>query len=268
MSVKRAIEVYLHLVSASIREQMQYKASFAVRTFTDFLVVLSDFAPIWFLVERFGILEGWTFAELALLYGMVGASWGVVEATLYGFHNFGPALIEGRVDRWLLRPVPVAVQIASADFQLRKLGRISQASLIGAIACWYLGLGPASLAWIAIGLTGGVLFFSGIVLASAGTQFWTLGHTEELQNMLTYGGTTALAFPLSIYATWFRRVLMFGVPMAFVNYFPALAALGRLGEAGWPAWVAWISPAVCLAMLIAGLLLYSAGLRRYESTGS
>jgi ABC-2 type transport system permease protein len=117
-------------------------------------------------------------------------------------------------------------------------------------------------------VAGGLAFFTGIVILGAASQFWTLGETAELQNMLTYGGSSALSYPVSIYAAWFRRVLTYGVPLAFVNYFPALAALGRTEAAGWPAWLPALSPFVCAGVLGLALAAFAAGLRRYESTGS
>jgi ABC-2 type transport system permease protein len=117
-------------------------------------------------------------------------------------------------------------------------------------------------------VAGGLVFFAGIVIAGAATQFWTLGHTAELQTMLPYGGSAALTYPMSVYSSWFRRVLTYGVPLAFVNYFPAVAALGRTRSEGWPEWMPWLSPLFCAAMLLVGLRVFACGLRRYESTGS
>jgi ABC-2 type transport system permease protein len=247
---------------------MQYRASFLVRSGVDFLVLVSDFAPIFFLVERFGALRGWTFAELALLYGMVATSWGVIEGALFGFENFAAYLVEGRMDRWLLRPRSVVLQVSTFRFEARKLGRILQGLVVLALAAYSLRLDAGSLAWVALGVLGGMLFFAGVVMLGAASQFWTLGHTSELQNMLTYGGSAALSYPVSVYSRWFRRVVTYGVPLAFVNYFPAIAALGRTSAAGWPAWLPWLSPFACLAMLAAGTRLFQLGLRRYESSGT
>ena len=86
--------------------------------------------------------------------------------------------------------------------------------------------------------------------------------------MLTYGGSSALVYPVSIYSKWFRRVVTYAIPLAFVNYFPALAALGRTADAGWPTWLPWLSPLVCGLVLVVGRAAFGFGLSRYESTGS
>jgi ABC-2 type transport system permease protein len=262
------LRLYLRLIGASVRAQMQYRLAFVLRSLADFLIVVGDFLPIYFLVQRFGALQGWSIAELALLYGMVEVSWATIEGGLRGFEHFGTYLIEGDLDRWLLRPRGVLLQIAAHWFELRKIGRILQGFLVLVVAVVWLRLDAAAIAWVLTGVAGGVLFFAGVVIFGAATQFWTLGQTAELQNMLTYGGSAALTYPVSIYADWFRRVVTYGVPLAFVNYFPALAALGRVRSAGWPPFLPWMSPFVCLGVLLAARALFARGLRRYESTGS
>ncbi len=263
-----AARLWVELAGASVRSQMQYRAAFLLRSSADFCIVFADFMPIWFLFQTFGGLQGWTLAELALLYGMVELSWAPVEGTLRGFENFGVYLVRGDLDRWLLRPRGVVLQVGAHEIDIRKVGRLAQALLVLGIATFLLGLGPASLAWIALGVAGGALFFAGIVMLGAASMFFTLGQTAELQNVLTYGGSATLAYPVSIYARWFQRVIIFGIPLAFVNYFPALAALDRTAADGWPAFVPWLSPLVCGLVFVAGRAAFARGLSRYESTGS
>jgi ABC-2 type transport system permease protein len=263
-----ALRLWTRYASVGLRSQMQYRTSFLVRSAIDFGVIVSDLAPVWILATYFGNLDGWSFAELALLYGMVATSWGIVEVTLRGFENFAVYLVQGDLDRLLIRPRSLVLQVAAHDFEARKLARVLQGLVALGLACAALGLGAAALAWIALGVAGGVLAFAGIVMFGAAVQFWTLGQTSELQNILTYGGSATLTYPVSIYATWFRRAITFGVPLAFVNYFPAIAALGRTEAEGWPAFVPWLSPLVCAAVLAVGMAAFSFGLRSYESTGS
>lgn len=268
MRLLEALRVYAALVGASLRSQMQYRASFLIQTAIDFAIIVADLAPVYLLARCFGSLQGWSFAELALLYGMVGLSWGTIETALRGFEHFGPHLVHGELDRWLLRPRSILLQVAAFQFEARKLGRILQAGLVLVLAAVSLRLDAGSLGWVAFGVAGGTLFFAGIVILGAASQFWTLGETAELQNMLTYGGSAALTYPVSVYSRWFRRVVTYGIPLAFVNYFPALAALGRTQAAGVPAWLPWLSPLACGAVLALGIAVFSRGLRRYESTGT
>jgi len=240
-----ALRLYLRLASVGLRSQMQYRGAFLFRSIVDFGVMVSDLGPVWVLSRYFGHLDGWSFAELALLYGMVGSSWASVELGLRGFESFSAFLLRGDLDRLLLRPRSVVLQIAALEFEARKVARLGQALLVLTLACVSLRLGPVSLLWIATGIVGGALCFTGIVMLGASLAFWTSGETAELQNAITYG-----------------------VPLAFVNYFPALAALGRTESAGWPSALPWLSPLACSAVLCAGFFAFGRGLRRYESAGS
>ncbi|MDH5674828.1 MAG: ABC-2 family transporter protein [Myxococcales bacterium] len=260
--------VYRRLIGAAVRGQMQYRTSFWIGAFTDTFTLLSEFLPIYFLVLKFGKLQGWSILELALLYGMVRTSWNLVETFCNGFEAFAQILVRGELDRLLLRPRSLLTQIAANNFQLRRLGGVLQSLFVLLIGIVGLQLGALSVAWITLGVLGGTTFFVGILMLGAASQFITLGQTSELQNMLTYGGSTTLTYPVSIYQNWFRRVVTYLIPLAFVNYFPALAALGRVEEAGFPTWLPALSPLVCATVMLLGQLAFTAGLRRYESTGS
>jgi ABC-2 type transport system permease protein len=64
------------------------------------------------------------------------------------------------------------------------------------------------------------------------------------------------------------RGVTFVLPLAFVNWLPALYVLGRPYPLDLPAWVAFASPVVAaLCCALAGIA-WRAGLRAYRSTGS
>ncbi len=87
-------------------------------------------------------------------------------------------------------------------------------------------------------------------------------------NVVTYGGQTMTSYPMHIYQDWLRSIFTFVIPMAFVNYYPALWLLGKPDPLGGPPWLAFLSPFVCVAVLAVGVRMWSFGARRYQSTGS
>jgi ABC-2 type transport system permease protein len=271
ITVERALrgaELYAHLAGATVRSQMQYKATFCIQIATNCLVVLLDFLALYFLILRFGALQGWSLPELGVLYGIVHSAWATVDGTCAGFSRFAQVLLRGELDLWLLRPRSVILQIAAHEMELRRVGRLVQGLAVLTVSAAHLGLGLFAWAWIVTGIAGGIAFFLGVVLIGAAAQLVTLGQTAELQNALTYGGCTATMYPVSIYSEWFRRLITYGIPLAFVSYFPALMALDRIASSGHPYWLPWLSPLACGAVLIAGHRLFTRGLARYESTGT
>lgn len=75
-------------------------------------------------------------------------------------------------------------------------------------------------------------------------------------------------YPLTIYRPWFRRFFTFVIPLACVNYFPALAILGRPDPLGMPVFLQWIAPLIGVGFLVVTLQVWKIGVRHYRSTGS
>ena len=64
------ISLYLKLIGARIRAQMQYKVSFWMDLVGFGLITGMEFAVIAILFGRFHSIGGWSIAEVALLYGL------------------------------------------------------------------------------------------------------------------------------------------------------------------------------------------------------
>jgi ABC-2 type transport system permease protein len=62
--------------------------------------------------------------------------------------------------------------------------------------------------------------------------------------------------------------LTFVVPVAFVNWYPALFILGRRDPFGLPAALQLSSPVAALVLCVLAAVAWRAGVRRYRSTGS
>ena len=86
--------------------------------------------------------------------------------------------------------------------------------------------------------------------------------------MFTYGGTTLASYPLDVFDRWARQFALFILPLAWVSYVPALYLLDRADRSGLPTWLPALTPvAAVIALAVAGLV-WSVGVRHYQSTGS
>ena len=115
-------------------------------------------------------------------------------------------------------------------------------------------------------LSGTVIFF-GFFVGFSSIQFWTTD-ASEFANAFTYGGATLTAYPLTIFPRELLLGLTFGLPVAFVNWYPALFLLDRPDPFGLPAWFQFASPVAAVVVMAAALLVWRTGERRYTSTGS
>ena len=262
-----AIRLYARYVGVSFRSQMQYPGSFAASSLGAFASTITDFIAIWALFARFRQIEGWQFADVAMLYGTISVAFALADALTRGFDIFGEQFVKtGDFDRLLVRPRSTVLQLLGYELRATRIGRLAQ----GALALW-IGTHLSTIDWtlgavstIAFAILGGVALFSGILVLQGTLAFWTV-ESLEIANTLTYGGVEAAQYPMDIYARWFRNFITFVVPLASVSYFPVSAVLGR-GDAGAIWWR--LAPALGFLFLGLSLVVWRFGVRRYTSTGS
>jgi ABC-2 type transport system permease protein len=169
----------------------------------------------------------------------------------------------------LVRPRGALFQVLVEDFALRRIGRVSQAALVLVIALHLLAIDWTldKVLVLALALvSGGVIYFAIFVLGAA-FCFWST-QAKEATHVFTYGGDGLTGYPLDIYQVNVRRFFTFVVPLAFVNYEPALYLLGRADPLGLPNVVRVLSPAAALVMGLLARYGWQQGVRHYQSTGS
>jgi ABC-2 type transport system permease protein len=248
---------------------MQYRASFLLLCGGNFAATLAELLAVLILFRTFGRLGGWRVGEVALLYGLVSLGLALAELFGKGFDGVSALIRSGQLDRVLTRPVSPFVQVMSAQFPLRHLGRAAQGLFALALAQrWASPLWtPASALVLASALGGTMLVFMGVLVMGAALCFWTVERTEA-QNVFSYGGAELAGYPMHIYGPWLRGVFLYLVPLALTVYYPALYILGKPDPLGLPGWLQFIALPVGAAFFCAALLVWRAGLNHYASTGS
>ncbi|MFJ3879470.1 ABC transporter permease [Streptomyces sp. NPDC090077] len=252
-----------------IRSTMTYRMSFLLATFGNGAITALDFVAIAVMFSHVDALGGFTLPETALLYGACSASLGLADLLLGNTDRVGARIRDGSLDTMLVRPVPLLAQVAADRFALRRLGRIVQGlGVLGwAVSVLDVQWTPGKVLLVPVMVVAGAGIFGGVLVAGAAFQFLA-GDAAEVQNSFTYGGCTMLQYPPTVFAKELLRGATYVVPLAFVNWLPALYVLGRPDPLGLPGWVAFLSPLVAFAVFLPASLAWRAGVRSYRSTGS
>jgi ABC-2 type transport system permease protein len=116
-------------------------------------------------------------------------------------------------------------------------------------------------------VVGMVLFFGGLFVVGSSLTFWTVESVEAM-NILTYGGSFLIAYPMSIYQEWLRRFFTFVVPAIFLNYYPALYFLEKEDPFHFHYFVHFLAPIAGLAVFGIALIFWRFALKQYQSTGN
>jgi len=267
--VTAGLRLYWQYTLASIRSQMQYRASFIMLSLGHFIATGTEFVALWALFDRFGSIAGWTLPEVALFYGLGNIAFAIAEGMARGFDVFATLVKRGDFDRILLRPRSTMFQIGASEFQLMRIGRLSQAlaALVWGAAMLDLSWSVGRVLLVAWTILCGAALFSGLFVLQATTAFWTT-ESLELWNTVTYGGVQTAQYPLTLYEDWFRKFFTYIIPLAAITYFPALAILGKSDPLGTSAAFQALIPAAGLAFLALSALAWQVGVRHYHSTGS
>ncbi len=257
------------IAGAWVRAGFTYRTSFVVLTSTGMILTFLDFAIILIMFSHLDALGGFTLTQIAVLYGLSGFAIGVADLLLGNAEMLGQRVRDGTLDQMLVRPVPALVQVAADRFALRRVGRVLQS---GAVLGW--GLSAAPIDWtplrvlvLASALVCGSLIFASLFVLGGAFQVFA-GDASEVANAFTYGGNTLTQYPLAIYPVEVVRAVTFIVPLAFVNWYPALYVLGVDDPFDLPAAFQVASPVVAALFVAVAALTWRTALRHYRSTGS
>jgi ABC-2 type transport system permease protein len=250
-----------------MRASMAYPASFWMMAVSAFVVGGLDFVGIWIMFSTVDSLGGFSLAEIAFLYGATGLGLACADLLVGRIERLGQMIRTGRLDTMMVRPIPLLAQVCADEFALRRIARVVQTGLIFTIGCWYVDWSPSKAGLAVVMVVSGSVIFFAVFIGFACLQFWT-SDASEVANAFTYGGNTVMQYPLTIFPREVVTGLTFLVPLAFVNWYPALYILDRPDPFGFPAWLQFASPLAAVLLGTLALLAWRTGVRHYASTGS
>lgn len=256
---------YLLLAWTWARASAQYRASFVVSIVSSFAINALDAVAIGIVFTHVTTLGGFSLREVMFLYGTGGVSFAVADMLFGNVERLSQHIRAGTFDTMLIRPVSPFVQMAADGFGAHRIGRLAQAVIVLGLA---LPVVPWSRAWmVPVMIVCGVAIFTAVFTLGAALQF-VLVDAPELANAFTYGGVTLTQYPLSVYGDQLVRGVTYIVPLAFVNWQPALYVLGQPDPMGLPGWLRFAAPLAALLLSAVAALAWRAGIRRYRSTGN
>lgn len=259
------------LLHNQIKSQLQYPVSFIMEVLSSIAIMGFFFVAFALTLDRFGQIAGWTVGEVAFIWGITEASFGLMDMLFSGFDydTFGPMVRKGQFDQLLLRPVNITLQVLGSSFILRRLGRIIEGMII-----FIYGLTLIDVIWtfekivyIPIIMVSQVLFFGSLFIIGTTTTFWTTERLEIL-NIFTYGGSEIMSYPMHIFPRAIRVLFTFVVPAIFLSYFPAVFILDKADPLNAPRIASFLAPVIALIMFWLAIRFWHFGIRNYQSTGS
>lgn len=260
------MKIYLKYFVIQLKALMQYKISFILTAFGQFLVSMFFFAGMYFLFDRFGNIKGYTFNEVLLCFSTVFISFSIAECIGRGFDRFSVMISNGEFDRIMMRPVSTIIQVLGSKIEFSRIGRLIQAIIVFVYAfnTCNVNWNISKLITIILMIIGGICIFFGLFVIYASICFFST-QGLEVMNIFTDGGREIAQYPLNIYEKWVLKFFTFIIPLAFVNYYPFIYIIGDINRNGI---MYMLSPIIGILFLIPAYICWRIGVRHYKSTGS
>jgi len=257
------MKLYFRFFAMHLKCRMAYKKSFFFSVVGQFLTSFSAFLVVFFLLDRFETVKGYTLSECLLCAGVMWMSFSLAECFFRGFDRFPGIIRHAEFDRILVRPRSLVFQVLCQEIEFTRLGKLIQSGLMLAI-----GISTSDVAWtplrcLCLGwmILCGALVFCGLFLVYAALSFFTL-EGLEFMNCFTDGAREHGAYPLDVYGEGMVKFATYVIPYALFQYYPLQYLLGR-GPEGYA-----FLPLLAPVFLLPCYGLWCIGVRKYKSAGS
>lgn len=260
----KAWSVAGRIVRISFRAQLEYRTDFVLSVSVGAIWQLSVIVFATVLLGQFPGMSGWPRDAVLLIASMRMLSHALNVLFFGRAHHLAGLVQSGRIDGFLLRPLPVFRQVQLSVFPTNALGDLAvgismfTAAVLSVSVDWTV----ARIGYLVSGLAGGTLMEAAVFVALSALHFhfpsssyWSVW-TEEL--LSTFG-----SYPLAIFPRLVSSVFTFVLPLAFIAYFPASVLTGHGRGLGVPFAVAVASPLIGLTAFVGARALWNRSLRYY-----
>lgn len=258
------VKLYIESFKLNIKKQIEYKASFIMNAISQLFLFFTYYFIIIGLFEKFSNIRGFNLYEVLLCFSIIHFGFAFNETFFRGIDRFETLIINGELDRLLVRPRGILLQVLCNEIDFVKIFRLLQALIIMVIALLKLDIvwNIYKIITLLLMMLASILIFFGIFVLTASYCFITV-QGLEVKNILTDGGKNLAQYPIGIYKKSVMFIFTFIIPYAFVNYYPLLYFVDKIDNK-----LYMLSPLLVFVFLIPCLLSFKIGLKHYSSTGS
>lgn len=248
----------------------QYKVDAVLRSVAVFLREATGIIVIYFTLLKFDNLNGWNLQEMLFLFSLLFLTYGILILFFTGLRDFGGMVRHGGFDRFLLRPRGVLFQIifVNADW-FAAIGHGGLGIVLFVISAGQVGIqwNAVTIIYYVLAVAGGVLIQGAIFLLLATLNIYLI-ETGSLKELFYWNMRKFAGYPISIFNKVIQAGMIYVVPFAFVNYFPAQFLLRKPDMAQYPEVFMYITPLVGVALYLLAYAFWRFSLKYYKSSGN
>lgn len=255
------------LVQMYVKSQMEYRGAFWLDRLAQIISYGAVLTSIWILLQKFQLLGGWNWPELALLFSFQLLAYAMgASVSFTQLRDLEELVRLGTIDTLLTKPINTWAYLIFSGLNIGYAGHI-----ILAIPVLVWALIAAQVDW-SVGTT---LFFIGSLLSATmvtGAVITMIGATALIwvrSNHLFaifFGFWELTRYPLNIFPSGIQVVMLTLVPLAYISAVPVAVLLGKPV----PLLGAFAAPVALLAgplLVLVAIAHWRYALSRYQGAG-
>ena len=264
------IKIALQSLKMSILTRMQYRLDSIVATLAVFVRESTNIIVIYLALLKFDKINGWNVNEMLFLFSILFLTYAFVVSLFADLRDFSCMIREGRFDRLLVRPRGLLFQLIlnNADL-MASAGHGTLGVLLFLISANRVGItwDFSTILYYIGAIIGGVLIQGGMFILFSALSFYFV-ETNSIREIFYWNMRKFAGYPISIYNKLIQGLMIYVVPFAFVNYFPAQYLLRKEDMANYNEVYMYIAPAVGVVIYLAAYGFWRISVKRYKSTGN
>lgn len=261
--------IFKYLI-AHFKSQTEYRFMFVMDIFTSMIIYSATYLGIWIILNRFQVIQGWTFYEVMLLFNLNLLAFGLSSFFLRApMQTLQTMIQQGSFDLMLVKPLNPFLHMLVRNYTHAYLGHIILATTMLSISFSNLNVHWTIIKVVFLGLDliGAALIISAVLVATGALSFWIV-KVGSITDIFLYDIREAVNYPVSIYGKAITVLLTFVIPYAFISFYPAQYLLDGKGETLFHPVLQYGTPVVGIVMFLIAYKFWTIGVNRYESTGS
>lgn len=254
----------------SIHARMQYRVDSIVAALAVFLRESTNIIVIYLALLKFDKINEWNVNEMLFLFSLLFLTYAFVVSLFADLRQFSDMTRTGRFDRLMLRPRGLLFQLIlnNADI-IATIGHGTLGILLFVVSAGKVGIqwNLSTILYYVATVIGGVLIQGGMFIIFSSLCFYFV-ETNSIRDIFYWNMRKFAGYPISIYNKLVQTIMIYVVPFAFVNYFPAQYLLRKPDMAQYPAIYMYLAPIVGVIVYCAAYIFWSISVKRYQSTGN
>ena len=264
--LKRYTRLYRVFVSQFFKTIVQSKANFFIGLAGFFLTQITGILFLYLVFEQIPTLADWNLDQLIFIYGFAQIPRGIDHLLTDNLWLLAWNLVvNGKFDRYMLRPMNLYMQVIFEKLQPDALGELLVGSILVTISLQkgVVGISGLNVFLFVVSVLAGSVIYTAIKLLFASFAFWIKVSGPVLYT--AYQFADFAKYPTGIYVKGVRFLITWIIPFAFVAYLPAsyflVPGVNAFSTIG-------VECILAVAFFAIAYAVFTVGTRAYESAGN